>query len=122
MLDNMEYGGGGGAFPPFADPGPLFCVASKQNRRCTTGSFGSVRLSVKLSILDTRRRKRVTAVHLLRHRPSWYPSLETATSQTQAEPLIVFCAGVTKKQLDEVMLTLDKNGDGEIKFDEFAEW
>ena len=41
MLDNMEYGGGGGAFPPFADPGPLFCVASKQNRRCTTGSFGS---------------------------------------------------------------------------------
>ena len=36
--------------------------------------------------------------------------------------MIVFCAGVTKKQLDEVMLTLDKNGDGEIKFDEFAEW
>ena len=82
----------------------------------------ALRLSVKLSILDTRRRKRVTAVHLLRHRPSWYSSLETATSQTQADPLIVFCAGVTKKQLDEVMLTLDKNGDGEIKFDEFAEW
>ena len=36
--------------------------------------------------------------------------------------MIVVCAGVTKKQLDEVMLTLDKNGDGEIKFDEFAEW
>ena len=82
----------------------------------------ALRLSVKLSILDTRRRKRVTAVHLLRHRPSWYPSLETAPSQTQTDPLIVVYAGVTKKQLDEVMLTLDKNGDGEIKFDEFAEW
>ena len=85
---------------------------------------GSVRLSVKLSILDTRRRRRATALHLLRHRPSWYPSFETATrsSRAKADPLIVVYAGVTKKQLDEVMLTLDKNGDGEIKFDEFAEW
>ena len=86
--------------------------------------IGSVRLSVKLSILDTRRRRRATALHLLRHRPSWYPSFETATrsSRAKADPLIVVYAGVTKKQLDEVMLTLDKNGDGEIKFDEFAEW
>ena len=84
----------------------------------------ALRLSVKLSILDTRRRRRATALHLLRHRPSWYPSFETATrsSRAKADPLIVVYAGVTKKQLDEVMLTLDKNGDGEIKFDEFAEW
>ena len=30
--------------------------------------------------------------------------------------------GVTRTELDEVMLALDKNGDGDIHFDEFAEW
>ena len=30
--------------------------------------------------------------------------------------------GLTRTELDEVMLALDKNGDGDIHFDEFAEW
>ena len=30
--------------------------------------------------------------------------------------------GVTRTELDRVMNELDKNGDGEIQFDEFAEW
>ena len=30
--------------------------------------------------------------------------------------------GVTRTELDAVMQELDKDGDGDIQFDEFAEW
>ena len=119
MLDNMEYGGGGGAFPPFADPGPLFCVASKR--------IGVARVAYLALLLSncpfwTRAGEKESRRWTCCDTGPRGTHHSKATSQTQADPLIVFCAGVTKKQLDEVMLTLDKNGDGEIKFDEFAEW